>query len=156
MATKPTPGGSDGTYGTELNAFLDVSLDVNGFIATEALQTDATAPVDDKAVANKKYVDDEHKIKGWAVFDGDVAVGAVTPDDSFNVTSINKDSEGTYTITWDTDFASANYVVLVTANTFHAISSSTRTAGACEVITYGSGHTVEDSSLVSVAGIGDQ
>ena len=58
MALKPTPGASDGTYGTEMNAFLDVSLDVNGKIATEALQTDATAPVADAAIVNKKYVDD--------------------------------------------------------------------------------------------------
>ena len=58
MATKPTPGASDGVWGTEMNAFLDVSLDVNGFIKTEALQTDATAPSADAAVANKKYVDD--------------------------------------------------------------------------------------------------
>ncbi len=58
MATKPTPGASAGVWGTEMNAFLDVSLDVNGKIATEALQTDSTAPVADAAVANKKYVDD--------------------------------------------------------------------------------------------------
>ena len=30
MATKPTPGGSDGTYGTELNAFLDISHNADG------------------------------------------------------------------------------------------------------------------------------
>lgn len=59
MATKPTPGGSDGTYGTELNAFLDVSLASDGKVKTEALQTDATAPSADAALANKKYVDDE-------------------------------------------------------------------------------------------------
>lgn len=58
MATKPTPGGSDGTYGTELNAFLDESLASDGKVKTEALQTDSTAPVADAAVTNKKYVDD--------------------------------------------------------------------------------------------------
>ncbi len=30
MATKPTPGGSDGTYGTELNAFLDIEHNADG------------------------------------------------------------------------------------------------------------------------------
>lgn len=30
MAAKPTPGGSDGTYGTELNEFLDVGHNSDG------------------------------------------------------------------------------------------------------------------------------
>ncbi len=30
MATKPTPGGSDGTYGTEMNAFLDIEHNADG------------------------------------------------------------------------------------------------------------------------------
>ncbi len=59
MATKPTPGASDGTYGTEMNAFLDVSLASDGKIINEALQTASTAPVADAALANKKYVDDQ-------------------------------------------------------------------------------------------------
>ncbi len=58
MATKPTPGASDGTYGTELNAFLDVSLAADGKIINEALQSASTAPSADAALANKKYVDD--------------------------------------------------------------------------------------------------
>lgn len=58
MAAKPTPGGSDGTYGDELNEFLDVSLADDGKIKTEALQTDATAPVADAALTNKKFVTD--------------------------------------------------------------------------------------------------
>ena len=59
MATKPTPGGSDGTYGTELNTFLDVSLAADGKVINEALQTASTAPTADAALANKKYVDDQ-------------------------------------------------------------------------------------------------
>ena len=58
MATKPTPGGSDGTYGTELNAFLDVSLDADGKIKDGAVFSTSAAPTVDAAVANKKYVDD--------------------------------------------------------------------------------------------------
>ncbi len=65
MAAKPTPGGSDGTYGTELNEFLDISLADDGKIKTEALQSDATAPVADAAVANKKYVDDNIGSANW-------------------------------------------------------------------------------------------
>lgn len=59
MATKPTPGASDGTYGTELNAFLDVSLDTDGKVKNEALQTTSAAPVADAALANKLYVDNK-------------------------------------------------------------------------------------------------
>lgn len=40
MATKPTPGGSDGTYGTELNAFLDVGHDADGTHMKSQMLTD--------------------------------------------------------------------------------------------------------------------
>jgi hypothetical protein len=59
MSVLPTPGASDGTYGTELNAFLEVSLDgTTGKVLNEALQVNSTAPVADAALVNKKYVDD--------------------------------------------------------------------------------------------------
>ena len=59
MATQPTPGGDAGSWGTELNEYLSVSLAADGKVKTEALQTDSTAPSADAAVANKKYVDDQ-------------------------------------------------------------------------------------------------
>ena len=59
MATKPTPGGSDGTYGTEMNAFLDVSMDNDGKINDGAEQTTSAAPTTDVQLANKKYIDDQ-------------------------------------------------------------------------------------------------
>ena len=71
MATKPTPGGSDGTYGTELNAFLDVSLAADGKVKTEALQTDSTAPSADAALVNRKFVTDGAS----KVTDGSVVTG---------------------------------------------------------------------------------
>ncbi len=58
MATKPTPGGSDGTYGTEMNAFLDVSLADDGKIKDGAVFSTSAAPTADASVSNKKYVDD--------------------------------------------------------------------------------------------------
>ena len=69
MATKPTPGGSDGTYGTELNEFLDESLASDGKIKTEALQTDSTAPVADAALVNKKYADDADAMQAFTSTD---------------------------------------------------------------------------------------
>lgn len=84
MATKPTPGGSDGTYGTELNAFLDESLASDGKIKTEALQTDATAPSADAALANKKYVDDTGFQDRGDPATADFAVGDLVTDNTWN------------------------------------------------------------------------
>ena len=58
MATKPTPGGSDGTYGTEMNAFLDVSLAADGKVLDGAVFSTSAAPTVDAGIANKKYADD--------------------------------------------------------------------------------------------------
>lgn len=44
--------------------------------------------------------------KGWISFDG---AGTIAIRDSFNVSGITDNSDGNYTITWDTDFANANY-----------------------------------------------
>ncbi len=153
MATKPTPGGSDGTYGTELNAFLDESLASDGKIKTEALQTDATAPVADAAVANKKYVDSgaESVIKAWATFAG---TGSV--QDSFNVTSVNKDSTGTYTITWATDFTNSTYCVIgIPNNSAAACNLLSRATGSCAIESRNASGTLTDAAL-NVMAIGDQ
>ncbi len=40
MATKPTPGASDGTYGTEMNAFLDIGHDADGTHKKSQMLTD--------------------------------------------------------------------------------------------------------------------
>lgn len=59
MATRPTVGGSDGTWGTELNDHLDISLDDDGKVDDGAAQTTSAAPTADAELANKKYVDDQ-------------------------------------------------------------------------------------------------
>lgn len=59
MATRPTDGGSDGTWGAELNAHLDISLDADGKVDDGAAQTTSAAPGADAELANKKYTDDQ-------------------------------------------------------------------------------------------------
>lgn len=106
MAAKPTPGGSDGTYGTELNEFLDVSLASDGKVKTEALQTDSTAPVADAAVANKKYVDDQ-----------DAALEIKDITGHFDSGSWDACSAGTTaTITHNLNSTLVNIVILFTVN----------------------------------------
>jgi hypothetical protein len=117
MATKPTPGASDGTYGTEMNAFLDISLDVNGFVINEALQTTSAAPVADAALANKKYVDD--RVIADVAFIckafGNITHPNTVSGGSQNISGVvDTATDGEYIISWDTNFASADYVIGVT------------------------------------------
>ncbi len=57
MATRPTPGGSDGTWGAEYNAHLDVSLAADGKIKDGAVLEAATETGDgDRTVADLGYV----------------------------------------------------------------------------------------------------
>lgn len=55
--TLPTVGSSYNTYGTELNAHINVSHDSDGKIKNGAEQTTSAAPTTDAMIANKKYVD---------------------------------------------------------------------------------------------------
>lgn len=83
MAAKPTPGGSDGTYGTELNEFLDVSLASDGKVKDGAAFSTSAAPTADAGLANKLYVDNSgYNDRGDpAAFD--FAVGDLTTDDTW-------------------------------------------------------------------------
>jgi len=167
MATKPTPGASDGTYGTELNAFLDVSLAADGKVKTEALQTNATAPVADAAVANKKYVDDQItaiSVKAWVVFDGTDS-DPITKGAGCNISeTITKNGTGDYTITWDTDFADGNYAISGVCSQYDTNQNghvSTKygvapAAGSVRIICNATDGTEFDPVYVSVMAIGTQ
>ena len=143
MATKPTPGGAAGTYGTELNAFLDVSIAADGKVKTEALQTDATAPSANAALANKKYIDDQiaaavaaiepFKVKAWGnILGTSVSAGS-------NISGVTNPSTGTFVVTWTTGFASGSYAVIVTplhATTHFLWTVTTKGGGATTTIKF--------------------
>lgn len=89
MAAKPTPGGSDGTYGTELNEFLDVSLASDGKVKDGAVLEAATEPADgDRTIADAAFV----KANGFPGIDGTPTAvttiyltGSLDADDSTDV-----------------------------------------------------------------------
>ncbi len=119
MATKPTPGGSDGTWGTELNAHLAVSLAADGKVLDGAVFSTSAAPTVDAGVANKKYVDDQ--ITANAVAAAAVCKGWVQHNSAgtkqgtgLNITSTAKTATGEYTVTWDTNFANDDYACVIT------------------------------------------
>lgn len=151
----PTQGGNTGTWGGDLNAHLAVSLDsTTGKVKNEALQVADTAPVADAALANKKYVDDT-AMQAWVVFDGDVAVGSITPAASKNVASVSKTAEGLYTITWSSAFSTANYAVSATSDQNASICSTVAVAaGSLQIRTTNTGGTNTDSPNVSIMAIG--
>ena len=97
-------------------------------------------------------------VAGWVVFDGTVA-GPVTPDAQFNASgTITKIATGNYTITWDTDFATANYVVVGLVEAASALRLHTVTKAATTVrlnVTNINGALV-DSISVHVAAFGTQ
>ena len=137
MATRPTVGGSDGTWGTELNAHLDISLDTDGKVDDGAAQTTSAAPTADAELANKKYVDDQiasasGSCKAW----GHVISDGTLQGSGFNV-STARDSEGTYTLTWGTNFADDDYAVpigIINNPTTRVVSYLTNFAvGSCKV-----------------------
>ena len=127
-----------------------------GFLDEDALGSDAADKVASqqsiKAYADALGGSGEGFIKGWVSFASNGTIA-----DSFNVTSVNRDSAGVYTITWDTNFANANYVVVGTnvvgpAGGFFILSKA---VGSAVVNTRNSAHNSADAAC-SVIAIGDQ
>ena len=69
-------------------------------------------PIYDPAYVAPEVVDDQI-IKGWIDFNG---TGVIAINDSYNVSSITDRGVGAYTVTWDTDFANANYAAAFGSN----------------------------------------
>jgi hypothetical protein len=135
-----------------------------GVAASNLVQLDGSAKL--PAVDGSQLINvlNEQKIKGWVSFNG---TGTIAIGDSYNVSGIVDNGAGNYTITWDTDFATANYalagMVKQTANGGEAnfagvvIKSVTgaKVAGSVNILTNTSGGA-GDYADVNVIALGDQ
>ena len=93
--------------------------------------------------------------KGWVVFVGN----PVTVHDSFNVASVVRDNPGLWTITWDTDFSSANYVVNHSQLTGSGSTGGgllAQAAGSCQLQLFDGNNAAVDAAKVYVSAYGDQ
>ncbi len=97
-------------------------------------------------------------IKGWVSFNGTT----FAEKDSFNVFSLTDNGTGDYTITWDTDFANANYCVVGMSE---EIPGSSNNNLGVEVVAAGyvdvrnvnnDSSNVQDCTQVHIMAIGDQ
>lgn len=96
-------------------------------------------------------------VKAWVRFDGTKAVGLI--DDSFNVTTVVDNAAGDYTINWTTNFANADYSVVVSCGTNtegETAHIQSIAVGNVLIHTDDVTWTPIDSSIVCVIAIGDQ
>jgi hypothetical protein len=134
-----------------------------GFLDEDDMASDAADKVASqqsiKAYVDAQTVSTDVVLKAWAYFT--VAASTATLVDSNNVTSVNRDSAGTYTITWDTNFASASYCIMVTTGQSgaHKIGVvESQVAGSCVILsmTFAGTPVATDCSNMYVMAIGDQ
>jgi hypothetical protein len=113
-----------------------------------------------KYVAPSTMIGHEGVVKGWISFKG---TGTIAIKDSFNVSGIVDDAAALWTVTWDTDFADANYAVVASCINYNHISTvmiKTKAAGSVQIISVGQNGTTtydnDDLSDVNVIAIGDR
>ncbi len=94
-------------------------------------------------------------IKGWIHFNG---TGTVAINDSFNVDSITDVEVGGYDVTWDTDFANANYPFVGMSNGYHVniVIGGGLAAGAVRIENRDTAHSKADRSVICCIAMGDQ
>ncbi len=97
----------------------------------------------------------QNTVKMWAHWDG---TGTVSLDASFNVDSLADDGTGRYTLTITTDFGSANYAAVVTADpaVFGGTDSAQLVAGSFRTTVYSHAGALTDSSECHAVALGDQ
>lgn len=99
--------------------------------------------------------------KAWVSFNG---TGVLAIRSSYNVSGVVDNGVGDYTISWDTDFAAADYAVTGFARSDDTISEGivsqdsddAYAVGSIQISVNDSGSTKIDSALVCVTAFGDQ
>ncbi len=120
-------------------------------------------PTANQEAATKKYVDDalvagEGSAKAWVNFNG---TGTIAIRDSFNVTSITDlGGVGFYQVTWDTDFANANYSAVVSAMlegvALQVCGLNTFAVGSIRLSISAHGGGAQEGDIISIQTFGDQ
>jgi hypothetical protein len=105
----------------------------------------------------------EGMCKGWINFNG---TGTAAIRDSFNVSSLQDNNTGDFTVNWDTDFANANYSITFACNhdgtDFQQINiydSTSQAAGSVRVRTgtvSGATENVQDLEINCIHALGDR
>ncbi len=129
----------------------DLAMGGNDILNAGKIAVSTVAP--STPVADTIYKDSI--IKGWILFNG---LGTVSIYDDMNVTSLADTDTGDYTITWETDLASANYAILGTGNAAVMVNrnnASSSTAGISYILVSNSSADPSDSDLISIAIVGD-
>lgn len=128
MATWPVTGATD--WNAKMLAFLAVSFNTDG-----TLKLLAALP------------------KAWVSFNS-----AGTVQESYNVTSVVRNAEGQFTITWDTDFAAATYAVIASAGETQiaGVRTGTIAAGSVQIWTSSHAGVATDPVWCSVTAYGAQ
>ncbi len=97
---------------SELATEAVTAVKMDGTLPDASEMATSAAPTTDKQLANKLYVDDtaaDLSVKAFC----EANVTGTLQAGSRNVTSINKDSTGVYTVTFTSAFSSLNYGLMV-------------------------------------------
>jgi hypothetical protein len=104
------------------------------------------------ATLNREKISGEKiKVKAWVVF---VGTGTIAISDGVNIAGITDNGTGDYTVTWDTDFASANYCVIASSDTAGPVRLTTLASDSVRIKTVDSAANATDAAVVCVAALG--
>lgn len=133
------------------NAGHDHSNAAGGGAVLDVDEISATTSPGGSPDVNTIYKD--NIVKGWAHFNGSTA----TLNNHFNVSGVVRNGVGDYTVTWDTDFADADYAVVVTSvGGAEVIEHTTLAVGSYRFTTQTVAGVAADSTVITVIAIGDQ